>query len=70
MSEEAFENLLSEDRAFPPDPAFAARANVTAEAYEDASADRLRFWDQQADRLDWERRWDQTLDWSNAPFAK
>lgn len=70
MSNEALENLLSEDRVFPPDPTFAARANVKAEAYEDAAADRLRFWDEQADRLDWEHRWDATLDWSNAPFAK
>lgn len=70
MSEEAFENLLKEDRVFPPDPAFAARANVKADEYEVAAADRLRFWDEQADRLDWDRRWDQTLDWSNAPFGK
>jgi acetyl-CoA synthetase len=38
--------------------------------YEEAKKDRLGFWDKQADRLTWDTRWTQTLDWSNAPFAK
>jgi acetyl-CoA synthetase len=70
MSDKAFENLLSEDRVFPPAAAFASHANLKADAYEAAAADRLGFWNEQADRLDWHKRWDQTLDWSNAPFAK
>ncbi|MGA3539095.1 acetate--CoA ligase [Micromonosporaceae bacterium DT194] len=67
---EAFENLLRETREFPPPAEFAADANVTAEAYDAAAADRLAFWEQQARRLDWATEWDQVLDWSGAPFAK
>jgi acetyl-CoA synthetase len=43
---------------------------VTAEAYAEAEADRLAFWETQARRLDWAEPWTQTLDWSGAPFAK
>ncbi|TDD32445.1 acetate--CoA ligase, partial [Saccharopolyspora elongata] len=35
-----------------------------------ASADREAFWAKQAERLAWDTKWDQVLDWSNAPFAK
>ncbi|HRY08732.1 MAG TPA: acetate--CoA ligase [Candidatus Nanopelagicales bacterium] len=70
MSDEALENLLHEDRVFPPTPEFAAQANAKADMYETAAADRLGFWDTQAARLQWETPWEQTLDWSDAPFAK
>jgi acetyl-CoA synthetase len=43
---------------------------VTADAYKEAAADRLAFWADKARRLDWERPWDQVLDWSRAPFVK
>ncbi|HLU44442.1 MAG TPA: acetate--CoA ligase [Natronosporangium sp.] len=66
----ALENLLQESRRFPPPAEFAAAANVTAEAYQQAEADRLGFWERAADRLDWAARWEQVLDWSNPPFAK
>jgi acetyl-CoA synthetase len=68
--QETLANLLSEDRTFPPSPEFAAQANVTAAAYEEAAADRLAFWEQQARRLDWSKDWDRVLDWDNPPFAK
>lgn len=48
----------------------AADANVTAEAYEQAKADRLGFWAEQARRLSWATEPTETLDWSNPPFAK
>ena len=70
MSNEALENLLHEDRVFPPSAAFAAQANVKAQAYADAAADRLGFWDEQAKRLDWATPYTEILDWSNAPFAR
>ncbi len=70
MSEEALENLLHENRTFSPDPSFADGANLSASAYEQAAEDRLGFWEQQAQRLAWDQTWDQTLDWSEAPFAK
>ena len=67
---ETLENLSSETRQFPPPAELAANANVTAEAYEEAKADRLAYWATQADRLSWAKKWDQILDWSNPPFAK
>ncbi|MCF2529216.1 acetate--CoA ligase [Yinghuangia soli] len=67
---EALSNLLKEERRFAPPAALAASANVTAAAYEQAAADRLGFWAEQAARLDWATAPTETLDWSNAPFAK
>jgi acetyl-CoA synthetase len=66
----ALSNLLHEHRHFEPPAELAKSANLTAQAYERAAADRLGFWAEQADRLHWERRWDEVLDWSNPPFAK
>ena len=70
MSNEALENLLHEDRAFPPSVEFAAQANATAALYDEAKDDRLAFWDKQAGNLTWDTPWTTTLDWSNAPFAR
>ncbi|THV41351.1 acetate--CoA ligase [Glycomyces buryatensis] len=70
MPQETLANLLTEDRTFPPAPEFTASANVTEAAYDEAAADRLAFWEQQARRLDWTKDWDSVLDWSNPPFAK
>ncbi len=67
---ETLANLLHESRRFPPPAALVEQANVTADAYAEAAADRLAFWARQAERLHWHRRWDQVLDWSNPPFAK
>jgi acetyl-CoA synthetase len=67
---ETLANLLHETRQFPPPAELAARANVTAEAYETAAKDRLAFWETQAGRLHWHRRWDEVLDWSRPPFAR
>ncbi|MCF8551084.1 MAG: acetate--CoA ligase [Candidatus Nanopelagicales bacterium] len=63
-------NLLSEDRQFPPSPEFAAQANGTASLYDQAEADRLGFWAEQARTLDWDTDFTEVLDWSNAPFAQ
>ncbi|SOE12157.1 acetyl-coenzyme A synthetase [Streptomyces sp. 2323.1] len=70
VSNESLANLLKEERRFAPPADLAAHANVTAAAYEQAAADRLGFWAEQAKRLSWETAPTQTLDWSNAPFAK
>lgn len=66
----ALDNLLHESRTFPPSDEFAAQANATAELYAQADADREGFWATQADQLHWDTKWNQVLDWSNAPFAK
>jgi acetyl-CoA synthetase len=70
VSEATLSNLSTEQRRFDPPAELAEHANLTAEAYERAAADRLGFWAEQAERLDWGQRWDQVLDWSNPPFAK
>ena len=70
MSDDALANLLQEDRTFPPSPEFAAQANAQASMYDEAAADRLGFWAEQARRLDWAEPWTEVLDWSKAPFAR
>jgi acetyl-CoA synthetase len=70
VSEETLSNLLQENRTFEPPAELAKNANAKVEMYAEAKADRLAFWDKQADRLTWDTRWSQTLDWTNAPFAK
>ncbi|GAA3161549.1 MULTISPECIES: acetate--CoA ligase [Streptomyces] len=69
-NESSLANLLKEERRFAPPAELAAHANVTAAAYEQAASDRLAFWAEQAKRLSWQTPPTQTLDWSNAPFAK
>ncbi len=70
MSNEALSNLANEERRFAPPAGLAAHANLTEASYDEATADRLAFWEKQADRLSWDTKWDQVLDWSNPPFAK
>ncbi len=68
MSETSLSALSSESRRFEPPAEVSATANVGAEVYEQAT-DRLAFWEAQASRLQWDRGWDQVLDWQR-PFAK
>jgi acetyl-CoA synthetase len=67
---ETLSNLSHEDRRFPPPADLAVHANVSADVYDEAAADRLGFWGKAAERLDWGKPWDQILDWTNPPFAK
>ena len=59
-----------DQQAFPPSAEFAATANAGPELQAAADADRLAFWDTQAQRLDWATPFTQVLDWSEAPVAK
>jgi acetyl-CoA synthetase len=70
MSHVTLENLSHEERRFPPSAEFAAGAVATADLYTRADDDRLAFWDEQARSLTWASPWGQTLDWSQAPFAR
>ena len=64
------EALLLEQRTFAPDPAFVARANATADLYEEAERDPEAFWAAQArERLSWFTPFETTLEW-DLPFAK
>jgi len=68
---DTIDNLLHEDRRFPPTPEFAAAATAKADLYEQAKADRLGFWaDQARELLHWHTPFTQTLDWNNPPFAR
>ncbi|MCG2623538.1 acetate--CoA ligase [Arthrobacter sp. I2-34] len=68
---DALENLLQENRQFPPSPEFAAAAVARPGIYEEAAADRPAFWAKQArELLSWERDFETALDWSDPPFAK
>ncbi|WAL66069.1 acetate--CoA ligase [Amycolatopsis cynarae] len=66
----ALDNLLTENRTFPPSEVFAAGANADAGWYSRAEADRDAFWGEQARRLSWETDFSRVVDWSGAPFAK
>jgi acetyl-CoA synthetase len=66
---ESLSNLLSENRTFQPSKEFAEKANARSSIYEEAEQDRLKFWEKQAERLHWFKKWDEVLDWK-PPFAK
>ena len=69
MSSDSIENLSTEDRSFAPTPEFAAQANADANLYHQADKDRLAFWDEQAEALIWDKKWNKTLEWE-PPYAK
>jgi acetyl-CoA synthetase len=67
----AIENLMTENRSFPPAEAFAAAANGQPSIYDEANDDYLAFWKRQAlERIDWFTPPTVTLDDSEAPFFK
>jgi acetyl-CoA synthetase len=67
----AIENLLQEDRVFPPPEAFSKAANAQPSLYDEADADYLAFWRREAlERIDWIQEPTVTLDDSEAPFFK
>ena len=64
------DDLLREDRTFPPPPDFRARAVVRDESiYAEAERDPEAFWAKFAGELEWSRPWDTVLDWQ-PPHAK
>lgn len=69
MSHETLENLLTETRTFLPSDEFAAVANAQPFIYAQANKDRIAFWEEAAEMLQWERHWDKALDWQ-PPYAQ
>ncbi len=68
---QTLENLLREDRTFPPPPGFAEQANARPGIHEEAAADYLAFWKKQAlERITWFTVPTTVLDESNPPFFK
>ena len=71
MSEAAIENLLREDRRFPPDPEFTRQANAQPGIWERAAVDPVAYWTEAAlERITWFREPTVMLDDSNPPFYK
>ncbi len=70
-TQQALENLLTEDRVFPPSEAFAGAANAGPSIYDKADADFQAFWHAQAlERITWFKEPTAVLDDSNPPFYK
>jgi acetyl-CoA synthetase len=64
------DDLLREDRAFPPPPEFRAKAVVADDSiYAEADRDPEAFWARFAAELEWSKPWDRILDWQ-PPHAK
>lgn len=64
------DDLLVENRTFTPATAFTQQALINNDSlYKEAQADRIKFWEKQAQALDWFKKWDKALEW-NVPFAK
>ena len=64
------ENLLTEAYAFAPSTQFAKAAIAKPGIYTQAKEDRLEFWADKARELHWHKPFTETLDFTNAPFAK
>ncbi|MDX1494577.1 MAG: acetate--CoA ligase [Longimicrobiales bacterium] len=66
----AFDDLLHEERRFPPPPALAADAVVgDPDIYDEAAGDREAYWSGWAEELHWMEPWERVLEW-NPPYAK
>jgi acetyl-CoA synthetase len=69
------ENVLHENRHFPPPRDFQSKSRFSKEAdylrmYKESIEDPERFWGRIASELPWIEPWRKVLDWSDAPFAK
>jgi len=71
VTAKGIENLLREDRLFPPTDEFTAQANAGADLYIEADEDFVGYWKRQAlERITWFKEPTEGLDDSNAPFFK
>jgi acetyl-CoA synthetase len=58
---------LTEDRKFPPSAEFVKQANVNDPSiYESAAADVVKFWEGQAEKLSWFKKWDKAFEWTDS----
>src|SRR5437588_12123121 len=66
---------MDQKQIFPPPKDFSQRASIKSVAeyeqlYAAATRDPEKFWEEQAERLHWSKRWSYALDWSNPPFSR
>jgi acetyl-CoA synthetase len=67
---QVFDDLLREEREFPPPPAFRTAAVVHDRSLYDAAAkDPVAFWEKEARSLHWFTPWQKVMDW-NPPHVK
>ncbi len=67
----SIDSLLTETRRFPPTTEFTETAVAKPDLYEAARSDRLAFWaDRAREYVTWHTPPTETLDWTNAPFAR
>ncbi len=69
------DNVLHENRHFPPPREFQSRARIASDdayqrMYRESIDDPDAFWGRIARELPWMRPFERVLDWSGAPFAK
>jgi acetyl-CoA synthetase len=70
MADKAIDDLLLENRTFPPPASFTANAlAVGTQLYDEANADYQGFWARQALALDWAQEWHTICEW-DLPFSK
>jgi acetyl-CoA synthetase len=66
----AIDDLLREEREFPPSAEFTARAVVRdRRLYDSAAKDPEKFWENEAKSLHWFKPWSKVLDWT-PPHAR
>ncbi|GIW10520.1 MAG: acetyl-coenzyme A synthetase [Dehalococcoidia bacterium] len=70
----AIENVMREERIFPPPPEFAARAHIKSmeeykRLYQESIEQPEAFWARMAEELHWFERWQQVLKWEE-PHAQ
>ncbi len=73
MTEKNQDNIFGEDqpKAMQPPKHFSDYAVVNDEhLYREAETDRVAFWADKAESLQWFKKWDQVLDDSNPPYFK
>ncbi len=73
-SDSSISSVLNEARVFPPSTEFASQAHVgglaaLAQLRDEADADPVAFWEQQAHLLEWFEPWTQALNWKH-PHAE
>ncbi len=65
-----FDDLLKEEREFPPPPEFRKEAVVRDRTlYESAARDPVAFWENEARALHWFKPWDKVMEWT-PPHAR
>lgn len=69
--ESHIETSMEETKKYSPPEEFKKKANMNDPGiYKYAEENYEEFWAEQAENLEWYKKWDKVLDWENPPFAK